>query len=128
MIWLLSFGTIAALIQACLINLCFVFVFIFRREIYFKIWLPCCGILLVLLLHYYRYALYVCIVILSQVYCVVMIKSITLIYFYHAELPHFTILFCLQEIVSIYPVLSSPNLTTAQSNRVCNAFALFQVR
>ncbi|KAK0601601.1 hypothetical protein LWI29_025722 [Acer saccharum] len=31
-----------------------------------------------------------------------------------------------KEIVSIYPVLSSPNLTTAQSNRVCNAFSLFQ--
>ncbi|KAK2639797.1 hypothetical protein Ddye_027592 [Dipteronia dyeriana] len=37
-----------------------------------------------------------------------------------------TIAALLQEIVSIYPVLSSPNLTTAQSNRVCNAFALLQ--
>ncbi|KAK1584371.1 hypothetical protein Q3G72_032380 [Acer saccharum] len=37
-----------------------------------------------------------------------------------------TIAALLQEIVSIYPVLSSPNLTTAQSNRVCNAFSLFQ--
>ncbi|KAK4849705.1 hypothetical protein QYF36_000066 [Acer negundo] len=37
-----------------------------------------------------------------------------------------TIAALLQEIVSIYPVLCSPNLTTAQSNRVCNAFALFQ--
>lgn len=32
-----------------------------------------------------------------------------------------------QEIVSIYPVLSPPNLTPAQSNRVCNALALLQV-
>ncbi|XP_047338422.1 CCR4-NOT transcription complex subunit 9-like [Impatiens glandulifera] len=32
----------------------------------------------------------------------------------------------LQEIVSIYPVLSPPNLTPAQSNRVCNALALLQ--
>ncbi|KAG6420818.1 hypothetical protein SASPL_117357 [Salvia splendens] len=30
------------------------------------------------------------------------------------------------EIVSIYPVLSPPNLTPAQSNRVCNALALLQ--
>lgn len=35
--------------------------------------------------------------------------------------------FFLQEIVSIYPVLSPPNLTPAQSNRVCNALALLQV-
>lgn len=33
----------------------------------------------------------------------------------------------LQEIVSIYPVLSPPNLTPAASNRVCNALALLQV-
>ncbi|KAG6405325.1 hypothetical protein SASPL_132914 [Salvia splendens] len=32
----------------------------------------------------------------------------------------------LQEIVSIYPVLSPPNLTPGQSNRVCNALALLQ--
>ncbi|GAA0171123.1 hypothetical protein LIER_41086 [Lithospermum erythrorhizon] len=32
----------------------------------------------------------------------------------------------MQEIVSIYPVLSPPNLTPAQSNRVCNALALLQ--
>ncbi|RDY05433.1 CCR4-NOT transcription complex subunit 9, partial [Mucuna pruriens] len=32
----------------------------------------------------------------------------------------------LQEIVSIYPVISPPNLTPAQSNRVCNALALLQ--
>ncbi|GMN52582.1 hypothetical protein TIFTF001_021724 [Ficus carica] len=32
----------------------------------------------------------------------------------------------LYEIVSIYPVLSPPNLTPAQSNRVCNALALLQ--
>ncbi|XP_042008883.1 CCR4-NOT transcription complex subunit 9-like isoform X2 [Salvia splendens] len=31
-----------------------------------------------------------------------------------------------QEIVSIYPVLSPPNLTPGQSNRVCNALALLQ--
>ncbi|KAE8711309.1 Cell differentiation protein RCD1-like protein [Hibiscus syriacus] len=31
-----------------------------------------------------------------------------------------------KEIVSIYPVLSPPNLTPAQSNRVCNALALLQ--
>uniref|UniRef100_A0A3Q7J5N7 Cell differentiation protein rcd1 n=1 Tax=Solanum lycopersicum TaxID=4081 RepID=A0A3Q7J5N7_SOLLC len=31
------------------------------------------------------------------------------------------------EIVSIYPVLSPPNLTPAQSNRVCNALALLQL-
>lgn len=37
-------------------------------------------------------------------------------------------MFFLQEIVSIYPVLSPPNLTPAQSNRVCNALALLQVR
>ncbi|KAH7842446.1 hypothetical protein Vadar_005376 [Vaccinium darrowii] len=32
----------------------------------------------------------------------------------------------LQEIISIYPFLSPPNLTPEQSNRVCNALALFQ--
>jgi CCR4-NOT transcription complex subunit 9 len=37
-----------------------------------------------------------------------------------------TIAALLQEIVLIYPVLSPPNLTPAQSNRVCNALALLQ--
>ncbi|KAJ1389542.1 Armadillo-like helical [Sesbania bispinosa] len=37
-----------------------------------------------------------------------------------------TIAALLQEIVSIYPVISPPNLTPAQSNRVCNALALLQ--
>ncbi|KAK1391868.1 cell differentiation protein RCD1-like [Heracleum sosnowskyi] len=37
-----------------------------------------------------------------------------------------TIAVLLQEIVSIYPVLSPPNLTAVQSNRVCNALALLQ--
>ncbi|KAH0753120.1 hypothetical protein KY285_006268 [Solanum tuberosum] len=37
-----------------------------------------------------------------------------------------TISVFLQEIVSIYPVLSPPNLTHAQSNRVCNVLALLQ--
>lgn len=37
-----------------------------------------------------------------------------------------TIAALLQEIVSIYPVLSPSNLTPAQSNRVCNALALLQ--
>ncbi|XP_057809845.1 uncharacterized protein LOC131024356 [Salvia miltiorrhiza] len=37
-----------------------------------------------------------------------------------------TIAALLQEIVSIYPVLSPPNLTPGQSNRVCNALALLQ--
>ncbi|CAN1149575.1 CCR4-NOT transcription complex subunit 9, partial [Linum perenne] len=37
-----------------------------------------------------------------------------------------TIAALLQEIVSIYPVLSPPALTPAQSNRVCNALALLQ--
>ncbi|KAF1881737.1 hypothetical protein Lal_00032208 [Lupinus albus] len=37
-----------------------------------------------------------------------------------------TIAVLLQEIVSIYPVLSPPNLTPTQSNRVCNALALLQ--
>ncbi|KAL3355721.1 hypothetical protein AABB24_016742 [Solanum stoloniferum] len=37
-----------------------------------------------------------------------------------------TISVFLQEIVSIYPVLSPPNLTLAQSNRVCNVLALLQ--
>ncbi|KAJ7960812.1 Cell differentiation, Rcd1-like protein [Quillaja saponaria] len=37
-----------------------------------------------------------------------------------------TIAALIQEIVSIYPVLSPPNLTPAQSNRVCNALALLQ--
>ncbi|KAG8386100.1 hypothetical protein BUALT_Bualt03G0113900 [Buddleja alternifolia] len=37
-----------------------------------------------------------------------------------------TVAALLQEIVSIYPVLSPPNLTPAQSNRVCNALALLQ--
>ncbi|RXI03456.1 hypothetical protein DVH24_004108 [Malus domestica] len=37
-----------------------------------------------------------------------------------------TIAALLQEIVSIYPVLSPPNLTPVQSNRVCNALALLQ--
>ncbi|KAK4745795.1 hypothetical protein SAY87_012107 [Trapa incisa] len=37
-----------------------------------------------------------------------------------------TIAALLQEIVSIYPLLSPPNLTPTQSNRVCNALALLQ--
>ncbi|CAB4265399.1 unnamed protein product [Prunus armeniaca] len=37
-----------------------------------------------------------------------------------------TIAALIQEIVSIYPVLSPPNLTAVQSNRVCNALALLQ--
>ncbi|KAL8098669.1 uncharacterized protein LOC141684774 isoform X2 [Apium graveolens] len=37
-----------------------------------------------------------------------------------------TIAALIQEIVSIYPVLSPPNLTPVQSNRVCNALALLQ--
>ncbi|KAL8462491.1 hypothetical protein ACS0TY_032694 [Phlomoides rotata] len=37
-----------------------------------------------------------------------------------------TVAALLQEIVSIYPVLSPPNLTPGQSNRVCNALALLQ--
>lgn len=32
----------------------------------------------------------------------------------------------LQEIVSVYPLLSPPNLTAHISNRVCNALALLQ--
>ena len=32
----------------------------------------------------------------------------------------------LQEIVSVYPSLSPPNLTAHASNRVCNALALLQ--
>ncbi|XP_010453350.1 PREDICTED: cell differentiation protein RCD1 homolog [Camelina sativa] len=32
----------------------------------------------------------------------------------------------LQEIISVYPVLSPPTMTPAQSNRVCNALALLQ--
>lgn len=32
----------------------------------------------------------------------------------------------LQEIVSVYPLLSPPNLTAHVSNRVCNALALLQ--
>ena len=32
----------------------------------------------------------------------------------------------LQEIISIYPLLSPPNLTPHASNRVCNALALLQ--
>ena len=32
----------------------------------------------------------------------------------------------LQEIVSVYPLLSPPNLTAHASNRVCNALALLQ--
>uniref|UniRef100_A0A0V0H8L8 Putative ovule protein n=1 Tax=Solanum chacoense TaxID=4108 RepID=A0A0V0H8L8_SOLCH len=37
-----------------------------------------------------------------------------------------TIAALLQEIISIYPVLSPPTLTPALSNRVCNALALLQ--
>ena len=37
-----------------------------------------------------------------------------------------TIAALLQEIVSIYPLLSPPQLTAAASNRVCNALALLQ--
>jgi hypothetical protein len=32
----------------------------------------------------------------------------------------------LQEIVSVYPMLTPPNLTAHVSNRVCNALALLQ--
>ena len=32
----------------------------------------------------------------------------------------------IQEIVSVYPLLSPPNLTAHVSNRVCNALALLQ--
>jgi CCR4-NOT transcription complex subunit 9 len=38
-----------------------------------------------------------------------------------------TIAALLQEIVSIYPMLSPPTLTAGASNRVCNALALLQV-
>ena len=37
-----------------------------------------------------------------------------------------TISALLQEIISIYPMLSPPNLTAHASNRVCNALALLQ--
>ncbi|XP_057439807.1 uncharacterized protein LOC130731518 isoform X2 [Lotus japonicus] len=37
-----------------------------------------------------------------------------------------TIAVLLQEIVAVYPVLSPPNLSPTQSNRVCNALALLQ--
>jgi CCR4-NOT transcription complex subunit 9 len=37
-----------------------------------------------------------------------------------------TIAVLLQEIVSIYPLLSPPRLKSAQSNRACNALALLQ--
>jgi CCR4-NOT transcription complex subunit 9 len=37
-----------------------------------------------------------------------------------------TISALLQEIISIYPMLSPPNLTAPSSNRVCNALALLQ--
>ena len=37
-----------------------------------------------------------------------------------------TISALLQEIISIYPTLSPPNLTAHASNRVCNALALLQ--
>lgn len=33
-----------------------------------------------------------------------------------------------QEITSVYRLLTPPNMTSAQSNRVCNALALLQVR
>ena len=52
------FGSIASLIQVCLINLCWFFWSFLRRENYFKIWLHYCGILLVLLRRCCRYALY----------------------------------------------------------------------
>ena len=39
---------------------------------------------------------------------------------------HGTISALLQEIVSIYPMLSPPGLTAHASNRVCNALALLQ--
>lgn len=32
----------------------------------------------------------------------------------------------LQEIISVYPLLNPSQLTTARSNRVCNALALLQ--
>ncbi len=37
-----------------------------------------------------------------------------------------TIAILLQEIISIYPMLSPPTLTPQASNRVCNALALIQ--
>lgn len=37
-----------------------------------------------------------------------------------------TVAALLQEIISIYPLLSPPNLTAHASNRVCNALALLQ--
>lgn len=37
-----------------------------------------------------------------------------------------TMMALLQEIISIYPSLSPPNLTPHASNRVCNALALLQ--
>ncbi|WVY89210.1 hypothetical protein V8G54_034724 [Vigna mungo] len=42
------------------------------------------------------------------------------------DMLYFYSLIFFQEIVSIYPVISPPNLTPAQSNRVCNALALLQ--
>jgi len=41
--------------------------------------------------------------------------------------PNFSYKCSLQEIVSIYPMLSPPTLTAGASNRVCNALALLQV-
>ncbi|KAI7980820.1 hypothetical protein LOK49_Contig103G00009 [Camellia lanceoleosa] len=42
----------------CYSCLVFVFVYMFRRENYFKIWIHCCRTLLVLSLPSCRYALY----------------------------------------------------------------------
>ncbi|KAL0399200.1 UNVERIFIED_CONTAM: CCR4-NOT transcription complex subunit [Sesamum radiatum] len=38
-----------------------------------------------------------------------------------------TVAILLQEVLSVYPLLSPPSLTPEQSNRVCNALALLQV-
>nr|KJB83498.1 hypothetical protein B456_013G250200 [Gossypium raimondii] len=105
-----------------------VFVFIFRRENYFKIWLHCCGILLVLLLHFYRYAIYSWYLVV-QIYSLLFSLSHFLSFHFcnfliHCQMPGGLVENL--EIVSIYPVLSPPNLTPAQSNRVCNALALLQ--
>ena len=85
-------------------------------------WYYCCiitGMLFMLVL-----VLLLCVVALIELWSIIFPWSILIMLNYITSL----FLFCLQEIVSIYPVLSPPNLTPAQSNRVCNALALLQVR
>jgi hypothetical protein len=70
-------------------------------------------------------------IMVCQLYDKHALELLSLVVFLHSfffpgfDTPPHPVLF--QEIVAIHRFLSPPTLTTAQSNRVCNALALLQV-